>query len=465
MKRAGVIAILIAACGPTMSEDDVVKAKSKEQALSVCAGPVTVPGIVVSEYQGNINWQDVANAGYRFAITRINDGYHQDPYFQGNWAAIKSVGMYRGAYQFYEPTIDPTTQANWVIAAVGQLGPGDLPVTLDVEWTSGTPNANDIGSWAFQVAIGTGKIPMIYTALGYWDQYFTSEFSNLDLWVANYGVNCPGMPSSWNSWLFWQWGGGAVPGISGNVDGDVFNGSEQDLATAAGQQTNSGCTAGLQVGCSHFGCSCASGSCSGGFCPGTGCSQPEIDACGNFGVNCVDQQCAGGFGPGTGCTAKETNDCGNFGCGCVDHACNGGFCPGTGCTPRETLDCNDGGYSCAGHACTAAPVADAGTPPAADAGMVMTPPPSDAGHATTDAGSSAESDAGVMVPQSDGGAGSELPMGTGVDPSMVPGNGKGTMSAGHSPASKMTAHGGCDVGLGAPFTALALLLLARKKKR
>ena len=43
---------------------------------------------------------------------------------------------------------------------------------------------------------------MIYTAVGYWDQYFNGEFGNLDLWVANYGVNCPNMPDSWSAWAF-----------------------------------------------------------------------------------------------------------------------------------------------------------------------------------------------------------------------------------------------------------------------
>jgi lysozyme len=195
--------LLFAACDRT---PDLELARS-EQGLKVCPGPATVPGIDVSEWQGSIDWAQVAGSGVKFAITRINDGHHMDPYFQANWDAIKAVGLVRGAYQFYEPNIDAALQASWVVQAVGVLGPGDLPVMLDVEWTSGTPNAQGIGTWLSQVEAGTGKRPLIYTALGYWNQYFTSEFGDYDLVVANYGVQCPNLPASWTGWFMWQWGG------------------------------------------------------------------------------------------------------------------------------------------------------------------------------------------------------------------------------------------------------------------
>ncbi|MFT3836884.1 MAG: GH25 family lysozyme [Myxococcaceae bacterium] len=504
MKNSWLLVVALIACGPMAGDEPgnmaldshgAGKAKSVKQALSVCSGPNTVPGIDVSEWQGAINWQDVANAGFKYAITRINDGYHQDPYFGGNWDSIKQVGMIRGAYQFYEPNIDPTTQANWVINAVGVLGPGDLPVTLDVEWTSGTPNAADIGSWVAQVQAGTGKVPMIYTAVGYWNQYFNGEFSNLDLWVANYGVNCPSMPSSWGGWLFWQWGGGPVAGIAGNVDQNVFNGTEDELRTAAGQQAWSNCTAGLQVGCSHYGCNCADGTCSGGFCPGTGCTAQQSNNCGAFGVNCVDQNCAGGFGPGTGCTAKETADCGAFGCNCVDHQCNGGFCPGTGCTAKETIDCgnygcgcvdhqcngvfcpgtgctaketidctNNGGQGCANHVCTPAPVVDAGTPPEEDAGVVMMPPP-DAGQPMV------EPDAGQVMVEPDAGA-AEIDAGMTLAGMAMNPQGEATGAGGvgavmppKTPAKSMMVHGGCSSTSGLSLLGLGLVLSVLARRR
>jgi MYXO-CTERM domain-containing protein len=404
------------------------------EAQTICTGPDTVPGIDVSEWQGNIDWNAAAGSGIAFAITRINDGHHNDPTFATNWNEIKAHGLVRGAYQFYEPTVDPGYQADVVIAAVGQLGDGDLPVTLDVEWTSGTPNAAAIQVWVDRVTAGTGKIPMIYTAVGYWNQYFHGEFDNLDLWVANYGVSCPAIPNGWGGFRFWQPGGGPVPGIGGSVDLDVFNGTLEQLHRFASYGASDRCTNGAQLDCGGYACGCVDGACNGGacpgtgctaehtdacgnygcgcvdsgcnggfcpgpgctlaeiaacgnygcgcvdhqcgggFCPGTGCTAGEIKACGNFGVNCVDHQCAGGFGPGSGCTAREALDCQHQGCGCADHACGGGSCAGTGCTARESLDCQAAGKACANAACVdAAPATDAGPTATDDAGAPAIP--------------------------------------------------------------------------------------------
>ncbi len=230
----------LAACGPPDAREANRELKTgvAQQALQVCAGGPTVDGIDVSEWQGAIDWNAVASTGIAFAITRINDGGHQDPYFAGNWAAMKQVGLIRGAYQFYEPSDDPAWQANLVVSAVGRLGPGDLPVTLDVEWPSGggSPTVAQLQTWRSIVEAGTGKAPMIYTALGYWNQYFGGDFNDLTLWVANYGVNCPNLPAGWGGWTFWQWGGTGIAGIGGNVDHDVFNGDLGALKRFAGQE-------------------------------------------------------------------------------------------------------------------------------------------------------------------------------------------------------------------------------------
>ena len=97
---------------------------------------------------------------------------------------------------------------------------------------------------------------MIYTAVGYWNQYFTNEFSELPLFVANYGVTCPAMPGAWTTWAFWQWGGKNVPGIRGgtsNVDNDLFNGTLAELQAFA----RSSCDPAKVSACGGFGCSCA----------------------------------------------------------------------------------------------------------------------------------------------------------------------------------------------------------------
>jgi lysozyme len=218
---------------------------------SVCATGSVVKGVDVSVYQGTVDWTSVKGAGMDFAIARISDGSDLDTQFATNWSGMKSAGLVRGAYQYFEPGQDPTTQANIVISAVGKLGSGDLPVTADMETTGGESAATiaaNLKTWMAAVQAGTGKAPMVYTAEGYWDGSVDSTaFASNPLWVANWGVSCPTLPTGWSTWDFWQDAdNGTVAGISGAVDTDEYNGTLAQLQTFAGGGTASdGGTAGI----------------------------------------------------------------------------------------------------------------------------------------------------------------------------------------------------------------------------
>jgi len=212
-------------------------------AVTVCASGSVVQGVDVSDYQGSVTWSDVKSAGIDFAIARISDGSDLDTEFSANWSGMASAGLVRGAYQYFEPGQDPTTQADIVVSAVGKLGAGDLPVTADMETTGGESSATivaNLKTWAAAVQAGTGKAPMIYTAEGYWDSDVdSSAFSSDPLWVANWGVSCPDLATGWSSWEVWQYSdSGSVSGISGDVDLDEFNGTLSQLQTFAGGGTS-----------------------------------------------------------------------------------------------------------------------------------------------------------------------------------------------------------------------------------
>jgi lysozyme len=224
-----------------------------EAALVVCAPDDVVYGIDVSYYQGDIDWSAVAADGYAFAITRINHADFMDPKFDANWAAIKDVGLVRGAYQYFEPGDDPVWQAEVVVAKVGKLGPGDLPVVIDVETTSGLtdPSAivDSISAWMDIVEVGTGKQPIVYTGKYFWQDNVASDaFADYPLWHAQYpnacqppaapppACGCANVADQWSDWLLWQYtSSGSVAGISGNVDTNVFKGNLEDLVAFASQ--------------------------------------------------------------------------------------------------------------------------------------------------------------------------------------------------------------------------------------
>lgn len=210
----------------------------------VCARGATVPGIDVSFWQGTINWDQVRASGQRYAIVRAYYGANtRDSQFDRNWREARRVGLIRGAYQWFKPLQDPALQADRMIAAVGRLGPGDLPVVADVEEpaSSGVPSQAEyvrrVRVWYDRVRAGTGRVPIIYSGKYYWQDYLAStSFASGPLWHPQYtSASCPNIANQWQSWVFWQYSSsGRVSGISGNVDMNRFNGTMTELNALAG---------------------------------------------------------------------------------------------------------------------------------------------------------------------------------------------------------------------------------------
>lgn len=246
-----IAALGLVACQGTAGSNDKSAVTTGESTADItggqCPSGSTVPGVDVSAYQDSINWAAVAASGQKFAIARVSDGTgYIDPYFAGNWANMKAAGLIRGAYQFFEPSEDAVAQANIVVARVGRLGPGDLPVMLDMEVTDGQSPATitaQIHRWVNTIAAGTGKMPMVYSGAYFWDDSVgTSDFASLPFVIAWYGNNCPGVPNAWagTHWTFHQYSSsGSVPGIPDAVDMDIYNGTLAQLEAFAGGQAAS----------------------------------------------------------------------------------------------------------------------------------------------------------------------------------------------------------------------------------
>lgn len=213
-----------------------------DQNAKVCATGAKTPGIDVSYYQGAISWSKVAAAGYKFAFIRVSDGTaSKDSKFTTNWAGAQAAGVIRGAYQYFRPGQNVTTQANMMIAAIGHYTPGDLPPVLDVEATDGlgpATVASKVNQWMTQVSSALGVKPIIYSGYYFWrDQVGNpATYASNPFWIAQYtSAACATIPSVWNKWAFWQHSAsGKVNGISGNVDMDYFNGSVAELQAFVG---------------------------------------------------------------------------------------------------------------------------------------------------------------------------------------------------------------------------------------
>ncbi len=211
------------------------------QAAAPEATASVLEGIDVSNWQGTINWTQVASAGKKFAIIKATEADNfYDAKYALNHSAAKAAGLWTGAYHFAQPSSAPNDailEADW-FAAHASLGPGDLIPALDLEATGGLSVAA-LQAWvtAFlgEVTAKVGMRPMIYTSPNFWKTYMGDSHALADagyktLWIAHWGVSSPTVPANnWggHGWTFWQYtSSGTVPGIVGRVDLDRFNGTD-----------------------------------------------------------------------------------------------------------------------------------------------------------------------------------------------------------------------------------------------
>ncbi len=192
-----------------------------------------VHGLDVSHYQSRINWEVVASQEIDFTFVKATEGEEmKDSLFATNWAALKRVGILRGAYHFFHPRLSAFRQARNFIKTV-DLQPGDLPPVLDVETTNGSSSAiilNRMRSWLQIVEAHYGVRPVIYTNLRFYEKYLAREFADYPVWIARYNYQPPRL-SDRQHWHFWQYGDtGRINGIDGDVDFNVFYGSREELS-------------------------------------------------------------------------------------------------------------------------------------------------------------------------------------------------------------------------------------------
>ena len=201
-------------------------------------------GIDVSQWQGTINWPLVAGAGKAFAIIKATQGRtFNDPTYATNHAGAKAAGLWTGAYHFAEPDAtanDAIAEADHFVSIIN-LGARDLIPALDLEQSGGLSVAALqawVIAWMGEVTAKIGIRPMIYTSPNFWTVYMGNTTVLADagyktLWIAHWGVTSPTIPANnWggHGWTFWQYtSSGSVPGITGRVDLDRYNGADLTL--------------------------------------------------------------------------------------------------------------------------------------------------------------------------------------------------------------------------------------------
>lgn len=204
-----------------------------------------VRGIDISHYQSLINWDKLNYSTLhdnrlRFIIIKATEGSSIfDTNFNQNFFQAKDNGFIRGAYHYFKPQVSARAQAEFFLSQV-HLEPGDLPPILDVEETGGLTTAqlqSRVRTWFEIVGARYGVRPILYTGYNFKITHFSSpEFDQYPFWIAHYYVQKHAYEGEW---AFWQYTDcGAIDGINGRVDCDIFNGTVDDLKELCIQDVN-----------------------------------------------------------------------------------------------------------------------------------------------------------------------------------------------------------------------------------
>ena len=193
-----------------------------------------VRGIDVSRYQTHVKWPEVKKHNITFVFVKATEGFlGRDRLFQKHWQKIGQAGFVRGAYHFYRSNQPAWLQAINFLTQV-EIGPGDLPPVLDVEqagYATDEELRDRVRTWLRWVEWQYGVKPIIYTNYSFYKYYFEGFFEEYPFWIAHYQVDKLKLTDYNRKQVkFWQHTDrGAVPGIEGRVDCNVFYGSKTAL--------------------------------------------------------------------------------------------------------------------------------------------------------------------------------------------------------------------------------------------
>jgi lysozyme len=202
-------------------------------------------GFDISRHQfvegGKINAQKAIAAGVKFGAARFTVGdYYTDPNSIRNFDILQDAGVLMTGYHVVADAltaggrrISSKMQIQRFLDAVG-VRRFDFPAVLDCEIhrTDARYLTTITADCAARLHGYQGyPFPIIYTGPAYWQTYIlrSSAWKRYPLWIANYKVVKPSIPSDWPSWLIWQFSAdgnlrGAEFGVqSKSIDLDYWN--------------------------------------------------------------------------------------------------------------------------------------------------------------------------------------------------------------------------------------------------
>lgn len=185
-------------------------------------------GIDISEFQGEINFEEVRRSGIEAVYIRVGAGEYTDEYFAENYERAKAAGLKIGFYHYVtaRSVEEGRRQARFFVSLAAGREP-DMRLAMDFEYF-GSLSVSQINAiseaYLDELTALTRREAVIYSDLSNARNIFSRALAEkYPLWAAQYGADEPSANGKWREWVGFQYTDeGRVGGIYGNVDRNIF---------------------------------------------------------------------------------------------------------------------------------------------------------------------------------------------------------------------------------------------------
>lgn len=185
-------------------------------------------GIDISEFQGEIDFEEVRRSGIEAVYIRVGAGEYTDEYFAENYERARAAGLKIGFYHYVtaRSVEEGRRQARFFASLAAGREP-DMRLAMDFEYF-GSLSVSQINAiseaYLDELTALTRREAVIYSDLSNARNIFSRALAEkYPLWAAQYGADEPSANGKWREWVGFQYTDeGRVGGIYGNVDRNIF---------------------------------------------------------------------------------------------------------------------------------------------------------------------------------------------------------------------------------------------------
>ena len=185
-------------------------------------------GIDISEFQGEIDFEEVRRSGIEAVYIRVGAGEYTDEYFAENYERAKAAGLKIGSYHYVTArSVDEGRRQARFFASLAAGREPDMRLAMDFEYF-GSLSVSQINAiseaYLDELTALTRREVVIYSDLSNARKIFSRALAEkYPLWAAQYGADEPSANGKWREWVGFQYTDeGRVGGIYGNVDRNIF---------------------------------------------------------------------------------------------------------------------------------------------------------------------------------------------------------------------------------------------------